>query len=366
MGTIITRKRQDGTIGHTAQIRRKRKGVMVHSEAQTFDRKPAATAWLKKREAELAVPGALERLKVADPPLSDAIDRYTRESLKAIGRTKAQVLQAINRHAIGTKPCSAITSEEIVALARELVTGEGAVMPQTAANYLSHLAAVFRVARPAWGYPLDQQAMTDATVVAGKLGYIGKSQERDRRPTLDEMDRILTHYADRKRRVPQSLPMVPIVVFALFSTRRQSEIVRLARTDVDVPGCRIMVRDMKNPGEKIGNDVLCSLTPEALRVLEAMPPRGASPEVFPYNEDAISTSWTRAMVTLGIENLHFHDLRHDGVSRLFEMGWTIPQVATVSGHRNWTSLKRYSHLRQVGDKYAGWPWLERVMRAKAE
>ncbi len=360
MGTIVTRKRQDGTVGHTAQIRIKRKGAVVHSEAQTFDRKPAATAWLRKREEELSKPGALDRTKVVDPPLSDAIDRYTRESRKAIGRTKQQVLRAINRHDIGAKTCSSITSEDIVAFARELVSGPTAVQPQTAANYLSHLAAVFRVARPAWGYGLDQQAMKDATVVAGKLGYIGKSKERDRRPTLDEMDRILAHFADRKIRVPQSLPMVPIVVFALFSTRRQSEIIRLSRTDLDVPGSRVWVRDMKNPGEKIGNDVLCNLTPEALRVIQATEQRGDKAEIFPFNEDTVSASWTRAMVTLGIEDLHFHDLRHDGVSRLFEMGWTIPQVATVSGHRNWTSLKRYSHLGQAGDKYAGWPWLDRA------
>ena len=275
------------------------------------------------------------------------------------------MLGAIKRHAIGAKPCSTIVSQDIVDLARGLVTGEAAVQPQTAANYLSHLAAVFRVARPAWGYGLDQRAMTDAVVVAGKLGYVGKSLERDRRPTLAEMDAILNHFSDRKVRVPQSLPMAPLIVFALFSTRRQSEVTRIARPDLDVEGSRIWVRDMKNPGEMIGNDVLCSLTPEALRVLQATPLRGSHPEFFPYNEDTVSASWTRAMVTLGIEDLHFHDLRHDGVSRLFEMGWTIPQVATVSGHRNWTSLKRYSHLRQVGDKYAGWTWLDRVAAAGA-
>jgi integrase len=59
---------------------------------------------------------------------------------------------------------------------------------------------------------------------------------------------------------------------------------------------------------------------------------------------------------LAIDDLHFHDLRHEGVSRLFEMGRTIPQVASVSGHRSWQSLQRYTHLRQVGDKYAGWKW----------
>jgi Phage integrase family len=60
---------------------------------------------------------------------------------------------------------------------------------------------------------------------------------------------------------------------------------------------------------------------------------------------------------LGIDDLHFHDLRHEGVSRLFEIGRNIPQVAAVSGHRSWSSLKRYTHLRQTGDKYAHWKWL---------
>jgi integrase len=71
----------------------------------------------------------------------------------------------------------------------------------------------------------------------------------------------------------------------------------------------------------------------------------------------ISTNFTRACQLLGIIDLHFHDLRHEGISRLFEMGKTIPQVAAVSGHRSWSSLQRYTHLRQTGDKYVNWKWL---------
>jgi hypothetical protein len=65
----------------------------------------------------------------------------------------------------------------------------------------------------------------------------------------------------------------------------------------------------------------------------------------------------------GFDGLHFHDLRHDGVSRLFEMGSTISQAANVSGQRSWSSLKRYDHPRQTGDKYAGrrgWKWSRRL------
>jgi integrase len=82
--------------------------------------------------------------------------------------------------------------------------------------------------------------------------------------------------------------------------------------------------------------------------------------LFPYSTDAISAAFTRACKFLEIPNLRFHDLRHDGVSRLFEIGTSIPHAAAVSGHRSWTSLKRYTHLRQTGDKYAGWKWSDVV------
>jgi integrase len=111
---------------------------------------------------------------------------------------------------------------------------------------------------------------------------------------------------------------------------------------------------VKHPGDKDGNDTWCDLVPEAAALIESMP--RAAKEIFPYSTDGISAAFPCACQLLGIGDLHFHDLRHEGVSRLFEMGWNIPHVAAVSGHRSWVSLKRYTHLRQVGDKYANWKW----------
>jgi site-specific recombinase XerD len=48
---------------------------------------------------------------------------------------------------------------------------------------------------------------------------------------------------------------------------------------------------------------------------------------------------------LKIEDLHFHDLRHEGTSRLFEAGFSIQQVALVTGHKDWKMLRRYTHLK---------------------
>ena len=109
---------------------------------------------------------------------------------------------------------------------------------------------------------------------------------------------------------------------------------------------------MKNPGDKAGNNVWCNLPEPAAKIVDAQPK--TAPQIFPYNGDAISAAFTRACKVLDIEDLHFHDLRHEGVSRLFEMGLNIPLVAAVSGHRSWSSLKRYTHVRQTGDK---WAWL---------
>ena len=133
MGTIILRKRKSGSTGYHAQVLIKRRGAIIHRESRTFDRKQAAAAWLERRETELAKPGALEREKSPDPTLASVIDRYTEESVKDIGRTKTQVLRAIKRYDIANRPCSTITSADIVVFAKQLVSK---VTPQTVGNYL--------------------------------------------------------------------------------------------------------------------------------------------------------------------------------------------------------------------------------------
>ena len=157
--------------------------------------------------------------------------------------------------------------------------------------------------------------------------------------------------------------MHKLIAYAIFSTRRQDEIVRATWANLDETNKRLLVKDMKHPGQKRGNDVWVDLPGEALAIIKTMPKGDGA--IFPYTANAISAAFTRACQFLKIEDLHFHDLRHDGVSRLFEMGWDIPHVALVSGHRSWSSLQRYSHIRQAGDKYAGWKWLPLVTNPPA-
>lgn len=350
VGTILARKRSDGTTAYMGKVVLKRDGTIIHKESKTFDRRAAAVVWLAKRETEIREKGPVK--PTSSVTVAKAIDTYIADSRKKLGRTKTQVLKSIKEYEFAKLACAAVTSQEIVKFAQELALDK---QPTTVSNYLSHLGSVFAVAGPAWNIPLDTEAMRSARVVLARLGIVGRSNRRDKRPALDELDRLMTHFAGRKA---EAIPMAKIVAFALFSTRRQEEITRIKWTDLDEKHSRVLVRDMKDPSEKSGNDVWCDLPEPALRIIQSMPRTGE--RIFPYKPDSIAFAFRDARDLLQIHDLRFHDLRHEGISRLFEMGLNIPHVATVSGHRSWQNLKRYTHIRQSGDKYEGWKWLDAV------
>jgi integrase len=343
MGTVSARKRSDGSTGYTAQIRLKRAGAIVHTESRTFDRKQAAKAWMERRESELQQPGALTKRE--DPTLAESIDRYLGESKRSIGKTKAQVLRSIKADRLASIPGSQITSADILDFLQRLNA-----QPQTRLNYASHLAAVFAIAKPAWGHTLDQQAMRDAMIVARRLGVTGKSKRRELIPTIEQLNALMDHFAQVRSRRRDSIPMQAITAFAAYSSRRLSEILRIRWEDLD--GDRVMVRSMKNPGDDGGIDTWCDLPPEAAAII-AMQPR-TDERIFPFNEDAVGAAFTRACKLHRFDGISFHSLRHLAATRLFEMGGTIPKVAAVTGHRSWSSLQRYAHVRQSGDRLAGW------------
>ena len=362
MGTITSRKRKDNSTAYTAQIRINRDGKTVYQESQTFDRKQVAQAWIKRRETELAEPGAIARANRKGVTIKKMIEQYLDEyeKIRPLGKTKNATLNAIKDTWLGELDDSALTSQKLVEFAQWRMSMKGGgVQAQTVGNDLSHLGAVLSVARPAWGYEVDPLAMPDARKVLRKLGMVSKSKERNRRPTLEELDKLMVHYFEMQTRRKAQIDMPKLIAFALFSTRRQEEITRMRWEDLDCERQAVLVRDMKNPGQKIGNNVWCHLPDEAWAIIQAMPK--TADEIFPYNGRSVSASFTRACPLLGIEDLHFHDLRHEGVSRLFEMDWDIPRVSSVSGHRDWNSLRRYTHLRGRGDHYKSWIWLKRVL-----
>lgn len=362
MGTIVERARTDGTKTYTAQILRKKNGVILHREAETFLKKGDAARWMRNREAALDQPDGIDIARSPDPVFKLVIDTFLADNKRAYGKTQLNLYNLIRDESpIANLRCSDIRSANIVNWGKELF--ESGKSAATVAGYISALGSIMKLAKPAWGFRIDASQFAEAVVALKRLELIGKSKHRERRPTLDELNKLMTYFHERSVRMHNHgvAPMHRIIAFAIFSTRRLDEILRQKRSDLDFEHKEMMVRQMKDPRNKTTNDVRCEMTDEAVLIAKAMKVDPAAPDLlFPFNKGQVQQSFMKACQDLKIRDLCFHDLRHEGISRLFEMGRTIPQTASVSGHKNWKSLSRYTHIRQSGDKYAGWKWLPLV------
>lgn len=91
---------------------------------------------------------------------------------------------------------------------------------------------------------------------------------------------------------------------------------------------------------------------EVRRAADLTCPPHANEYIFRFDKSLASKYFKMACDAKGIADLRLHDLRHEATSALFEGGWDIPEVATVTGHKDWRNLKRYTNLRpdQVAKK----------------
>ena len=339
MATITRRKNAAGAWRYTAQIRIRRDGVLVHSEAQTFAREAEAKAWKRMREGQLAQPGALDK---GAETVGDLVRRYVTEFEPVMRwrRSKTADLKRLLTHDIAGKIAKNLTSQDLIGhVQARIASGTG---PATAGNDLVWLGGVLRTARSVWGTPIAPHIVEDARDACRRLRLVAPSKRRDRRPTAGEIDRLLAHYRAATR---GNIPMPDIIEFAIASARRESEICRIEWRDLDREASAILVRDVKNPTMREGNHQQAKLTTAALAIIDRQP-KGEL--IFPYNPKSVCASFTRACHVLGIEDLHFHDLRHEATSRLFEAGYSIPEVAQFTLHRSWKDLQRYANLRPAG------------------
>jgi integrase len=334
MATITKLQRKKGAV-YRAQVRIKRDGKIIHSEAKTFSRKALADAWASKRELELESPEALARAKHGGVTVAYILDKY-REDAPG-GRTKRSHLVMLASLPLSEKDALRLTVGQLIehAEARSATAG-----PATLMNDFIWLRVAFKYARRTWNIPVDVQVIEDATASLRERRMVGKSKSRERRVSDDEVKRIIAHLEEHK---DTGIPMGDIIRFALHSSRREGEITRLLWADMDEAARTGWVRDVKHPTRKIGNHKRCKFTKEAWAIIERQPKTDA--RIFPYNPKTISAYFTQTVAMLEIPDLRFHDLRHEATSRLFERGHSIQEVQQFTLHEDWKTLARYTHLR---------------------
>lgn len=341
MGTIVPRPQKDGTTRYRAQVRIMRAGKIIHNESRTFSKQPLAKAWLAKREAELEKPGAIEAQRHAGISLGSLLSRYADEVSTGFGRSKQAHLAQLMGMPLASEPALGITSARLMQHIRW--RAENGAGPATISNDLVWLRIALRYARDAWGWPIDLEQLETAARTARASRQIGKPKRRTRRPTPDELERLDAYFASRQPREKSSPPMRLIMWLAIYSCRRQDELTRLRWADLDRESLTYLVRDLKHPDGSAGNDKLALMPARGWEVVEALPQ--IDDRLLPYKADTISAAFTRACKVLGIEDLRFHDLRHEACSRLAEDGATIPEIQQVTLHESWSSLQVYVNMK---------------------
>lgn len=322
-------------IGSKWQARIRKKGFP--STSANFPTQKEAKDWAVKTEAQMLLKQHKDKRALKDVNLGNLVDHYlTKEKpTKPYGKTKMANLKRIKRM-LGDVMLPALTFERLVTFVEDReVAGAGGV---TIGMDIAEIATVLRSCKRQYNYDFEPKLFTEVREYMSDNGLDPKSTRRDRRPTEEELMKLRKHFDEKPR---QQIPMSTIIDFAVASAMRASEITRIKWSDVDFVKKTVIIRDRKHPRKK--RDQVVPLIGKAWDIVMAQP--RTDDRIFPYDAKTFSTIFPRAVKACRIIDLRFHDLRHEGASRLFERGYDIPRVAMVTGHMDWKMLERYTQLR---------------------
>lgn len=330
-----------------AQVRIKRAGQLIFSESKTFPTEAMAQSWATRLEEKIKRDGPISTAQ-RGMTVGDLILKHLdyQQKLRPLGRSAVH-----NHHTIATEFAKVrladLTAKHITDyVLRRKAEGVG---PSTILSNLSPLSAAIHAAPYAHGIQADPTELDIAIKRLKEAGAVGKSKEVIRLVDDDEETALLAEFGRRDLHHQTEINMSLVYKFAIALPRRAGELTRLRWADVDFKRKTVVVRDVKHPRRKLGNDQVVPLLGEAFTLLDQIPKLGEF--IFPYKTDSMTAAFERARNRIAdtgmpkIRDLRFHDLRHTGITRLFWAGLKIEEVAAVSGHTNWTQLRRYTHIR---------------------
>ncbi|HDR9253372.1 site-specific integrase [Burkholderia vietnamiensis] len=162
---------------------------------------------------------------------------------------------------------------------------------------------------------------------------IQQGNVRDRRLRPGEFDKIIG-WCERVG----DYWLKAAVIVAVETAMRSGEIASLTWPNLDLDGQLAYLPDTKN-----GVPRVVPLSRAAVVALRTLPMRPDRP-VFDIRKGSIARRFKKVRVACDMEDLKFHDLRHEAISRLFEKGFNMMEAAAISGHKTLQMLKRYTHL----------------------
>jgi integrase len=329
-------------------VRVYRKGASA--VCKSFAIRKDALVWAKQTEADIQSGRWLDSKVEEAITLKQALDKYRTEITpsKKSSVQESYVIGAIARVTVATKSITSISSVNI-AVIRDQWKNEG-LAPATILRRMAILSHVFEIACKEWGY----------IGLINPVKQIRKpivSNARDRRLFTGELEAVLN--------ASLSADLPNVARLALATSMRMSEVVGLRWKDISTANSTLTLQTTKN-----GSPRVVALSPEALSLLNGLVKRFDG-KVFNVLGASMCKAWRRS-VKRGREvyeldckakrikpsnsflvDLHFHDLRHEATSRLFELGClNVVEVASITGHKTLSMLSRYSHMdaSRIADK----------------
>ena len=298
----------------------------IGTKAKTFMQKSSALKWALDLERRLDS-GSFERILPYEITLRELIKRYSHEVTprKRGALTELRRLKRLVNDDISNLSLNQLTSKALVDF-RDRRQLDGNRACQYDIILIRHC---IKIARNEWGLQLDANPAENIS-----LPPSGKPRAR----RLKDYELRSLKEASQMTRNPH---IWPILCFAIYSGMRRSEILGLRWADIDFKKKLAHLTLTKN-----GSAREVPLSPEALGVLCKQLGTGYE-RPFPISENAFRLAWARLKYRSGIVDFKFHDLRHEAISRFFELGLSIPEVAMISGHKDPRMLFRYTHLKAI-------------------
>jgi len=338
-------------VSYRAQVRVEGRAA----QSATFPNRKDAQQWAASIETAINEGKYFPHRKAARTTLADAITRYrstTLKDLKASATRETHLDYWLER--LGGRALSEITPDRIAeerdALADSTFTrakprkkDDKAAQPKqykrsgaTVNRYLATLSHVFTVASKEWRL-IDRNPVRD-------ISKRKESRGRARFLTDEERTALLEACQSSDWKALHAL-----VLLAISTGARRSELVRLKWSDIDMKAGRAIVHETKN-----GDPRVLPIVGKALEALRELKLHGGGksewvfpqPSGFPGPYEHFDAHWYEALASSGIEDFRFHDLRHTCASYLASQGASLLEIADVLGHRTMAMVKRYSHLAQ--------------------
>lgn len=359
MAVIEKRGTKDGKDQYRVKVRLKG----FPPQTATFARSADAKRWAQQTEAAIREGRHFKTTEAKKHTLGDLIDRYIRDVLpkkkKSQKKQSAQLLWW--KEHLGSYSLADISSALIAEKRDELFNGMTYRGTQrsaaTVVRYLSALSHAFSVAVNEWGW-LEDSPMR-------KVSKLKESRGRVRFLDEEEKARLLQACKDSSNPA-----LFPVVILALSTGMRYSEILNLTWADVDLHRKRIILQETKN-GERravpiAGQalDLLSDLEKKRRIDTQLLFPQvkfanansEAIPPEFGFGKDdaervqkvqkpiQLRSAWDAALKKAQILNFRFHDLRHCAASYLAMSGASLAEIAEILGHKTLAMVKRYAHL----------------------